>query len=185
MLQKRVDSKFEVHEEFVGLHQVDSIKSSIVVAVLKGTILRLNLTMSNCRGQCYDGAANMAEVRNGVAAQMCIEEPRALYSHCYGHALNLAASDAIKKNKILRDVLDTVFEITKLLKFSRDALFDKLKQEIAPGTPGFRILCPTRWTVQAVSLKSVLDNYKLCGKRSKILSQIQRYVQESLVWMLQ
>ena len=99
MLQKRVDSKFEVHEEFVGLHQVDSIKSSIVVAVLKGTILRLNLTMSNCRGQCYDGAANMAEVRNGVAAQMCIEEPRALYSHCYGHALNLAASDAIKKNK--------------------------------------------------------------------------------------
>lgn len=165
MLQKRVDSKFEVHEEFVGLHQVDSIKSSIVVAVLKGTILRLNLTMSNCRGQCYDGAANMAEVRNGVAAQMCIEEPRALYSHCYGHALNLAASDAIKKNKILRDVLDTVFEITKLLKFSRDALFDKLKQEIAPGTPGFSILCPTRWTVQAVSLKSVLDNYKLCGKR--------------------
>ena len=67
------------------------------------------------------------------------KKPRALHSHCCGHALNLAASDTIKKNKILCDVLDTVFKITKLLKFSpkRDALFDELKQEITPGTPGF------------------------------------------------
>ena len=117
--------------------------------------------MSNCQGQCYDGAANMAGIRNGVAVQMCAEEPRVMYSHCYSHALNLAASDTVKKNKILRDVLDTVFEITKLLKFSpkRDALFTKLKEEIAPGTPGFHTLCPTRWTVRAGSLKSVIDNY--------------------------
>ena len=103
----------------------------------------------------------MAGIRNGVAAQICAEEPRAMFSHCYGHALNLATSDTVKNNKILRDVLDTVFEITKLLKFSprRDAMFTKLKQEIAPGTPGFRTLCPTRWTVRAASLKSVIDNY--------------------------
>ena len=60
----------------------------------------------------------MAGIRNRVAAQMCGEEPQAVYSHCYGHALNLTASGTTKKNKILRDVLDTVFEITKLLKFS-------------------------------------------------------------------
>ena len=153
-----VDEQFETHEDFVGLYQVDSIASSSILEVLKDTILRLNLTMSNCRGQCYDGAANMAGIRNGVAVQMCVE---AVCSHCYGHALNLAASDTVKKNKVLLDVLDTVFEITKLIKFSpkRDALFTKLKQEITPGTPGFRTLCPTRWTVRAVSLKSVIDNY--------------------------
>ena len=33
-------------------------------------------------------------------------------------ALNLAAGDAMKKNKILRDTLDTTFEICKLLKYS-------------------------------------------------------------------
>ena len=38
-------------------------------------------------------------------------------------------------------------------------MFVKLKEELAPGTPGFRTLCPTRWTVRAISLKSVLDNY--------------------------
>ena len=105
------------------MYQVDSIVSSSIVEILKDTILRLNLAMSSCRGQCYDGAANMAGIRNRVAVQMCAEEPRAKYTHCYGHALNLAASDTVKKNKILHDILDTVLEITKLLKFSpkRDA----------------------------------------------------------------
>lgn len=60
----------------------------------------------------------MAGIRNGVAAQICAEEPRAMFLHCYGHALNLATSDTVKNNKILCDVLDTIFEITKLLKFS-------------------------------------------------------------------
>ena len=158
---RSVDEQFEPHEDFVGLYQVDSIDSRSIVKVLKDTILRLNLAMSNCRGQCYNGAANMAGIRNGVAAQICVEEPHAAYSHCYGHALNLAANNTVKKNKILSDVLDTVFEITKLLKFSpkRDALFNKLKQETASGTPGFRALCPTRWTVRAASLKSMIENY--------------------------
>ena len=43
----------------------------------------------------------------------------------------------------------------------RDAAFDKLKADLAPETPGFRVLCPTRWTVRAVSLQSVIDNYEV------------------------
>ena len=62
-----VDEHFDAHEEFVGLYQVDSIVSSSIVEVLKDTILRLNLAISSCGGQCYDGAANMAGIRNGVA----------------------------------------------------------------------------------------------------------------------
>jgi len=107
-----VDEQFEPHEEFVRMYQVDSIKSSSIVEVWKDTIVRLNLALSNCQGQCYDRAANMAGIQNGVAAQICAEEPRAMFLHCYGHALNLATNDTVKNNKILRDVLDTVFEIT-------------------------------------------------------------------------
>ena len=33
--------------------------------------------------------------------------------------------------------------------------------DTAPGTPGIRVLCPTRWTVRAQSLKSVIDNYEV------------------------
>ena len=34
-----------------------------------------------------------------------------------------------------------------------------MKTELAPDTPGIRVLCPTRWTVRANSLASVLSNY--------------------------
>ena len=46
----------------------------------------------------------------------------------------------------LRDALDTTSEISKLLKYSlkRDRMFEKLKAELAPETPGFRVLSPTR-----------------------------------------
>ena len=44
---------------------------------------------ADCRGQCYDGASNMHGARKGVAAIITQEESRALYTHCYDHALNL------------------------------------------------------------------------------------------------
>ena len=158
-----VDDDFEVNEDLIGLHHVASITSDVLVGCLKDTILRMNLSISNCRAQCYDGAANMRGSRNGTCTKICAEEPRAIFIHCYGHALNLAAGDTIKGNKILRDTLDTTSEISKLLKFSprRGAIFDKIKGEISPEGAGFRTLCPTRWTVKAASLGSVISNYEV------------------------
>ena len=108
-----------------------------------GTLLRMNLPIANCRGQCYDGAANMAGAQHGVAAQILLEEPCTTFTHCYDHALNLAAGDTIKKNRILRNTLDVTLEISKLLRFSprRNAIFQKLKTNLAPETPGFCTLC--------------------------------------------
>ena len=115
---RSVDENFAPHEDFLGNHAVESIKADILVGVLKDTMLRMNLRLSDCRGQCYDGAANMCGSKSGVASQLMSEEPRATFMHCYGHALNLAAGDTVRKNRILRDTLDTTFEISKLLKFS-------------------------------------------------------------------
>ena len=160
---RMVDENFEPQESFIGLHVVELIQANVLVEVLKDTMVRLNLSLQNCRGQCYDGAANMAGSRNGVATQIASEEPRAIFVHCYGHALNLAAGDTVKKNKLLRNTLDTTLEISKLLKFSprRDAMFSALKSQISPETPGFRTLCPTRWTVRGCSLESILENYSV------------------------
>ena len=56
-----------------------------------------------------------------------------------------------------------VAKISKFIKKSptRDAAFQKLKADLAPETPGFRILCPTCWTVGAASLRSVIGNYQV------------------------
>ena len=129
-----VDSDFEPHEDFVGLNKVDKINADTLVAVIKDVVLRMNLDLHNCRGQCYDGAANMAGSRTGTATQLRQVEERAIFTHCYGHALNLAVADVVKESRIVRDVLDTVREITKLLKYSprHDSLFEQLKSSMLP-----------------------------------------------------
>lgn len=158
-----VDDDLNTHEDFIGLYMVPSIDSDTLVSVIRDCLVRMNLTIANCRGQCYDGASSMSGAKTGVAKQISDKEKRAVYTHCYGHALNLAVGDSIKKSKIMRDALDTTFSISQLIKFSpkRDTLFEKLKNELAPETPGFRVLCPTRWTVRADSLESVLANYSV------------------------
>ena len=105
----------------------------------------------------------MSGAKGGMAKLINDDEPRAVYTHCYGHALNLSVGDTVKQCKVMRSALDTVYEISRLIKKSpkRDASFQKLKQELAPDTPGFRVICPTRWTVRAASLQSVLDNYEV------------------------
>ena len=153
-----VDSHLEPHEDFIGLHFVEDITTDTIVHVLKDTVLRMNLNMSMCRAQCYDGASNMKKAAREIKAI----EPRALYLHCYGHSLNLAVADTLKSVKVMSDVIDHALEICKLLKYSprRDAIFHKLKEEMTPQVPGLRNLCPTRWTVLAASLESIRLNYE-------------------------
>lgn len=153
---------FEVNEDLIGLYQVDDITSLTLYSTLKDVLLRLNLSIHNCRSQCFDGANNMVGVRGGVATLIQKDEPRATLVHCYGHSLQLAVGDTIKQIKLMADCLDITNEVSKLLKYSpkRDTLFEKLKKELAPEVPGFRVLCPTRWTVRANSLQSVIENYE-------------------------
>ncbi len=122
----------------------------------------MNLRIDNCRGQCYDGASSMSGVKSGVATRIMQMEKWALYTHCYGHALNLAAQDSVKHLAIMEDTLDTTYEITNLIKKSpkREVLFKKFKDEITPGSPGVRTLCPTRWTVKADALASISETYE-------------------------
>ena len=124
-------------------------------------MLRLNLSFTKLRGQCYDGAASISGARTGVATQVKCEEPRAVYTHSYGHSLNLACSDTIKKCKVLNDALEVTQEIFKLVKKSphRDAVLHRVKEQTSDSSPVIRVLCPTRWTVKANALHSILDNY--------------------------
>ncbi len=102
----------------------------------------------------------MSEHREGVATQICKEEPTAIYTHCYGHSLNLAVSDTVRQCTVIGKAFDLVHEITKQIKKvpHRQAALEKLKQEVGSESPGVRDLCPTRWTVRAYALHRILTN---------------------------
>lgn len=63
--------------------------------------------------------------------------------------------------------METTHEITKLIKYSprREAVFRDLKSAHDLNndfhSPGMRLLCPTRWTVRADSLSSVICNFEV------------------------
>ena len=43
----------------------------------------------------------MTGVRKGAASQIISKEPRAIFTHCYGHALNLAVGDTVKQSRLI------------------------------------------------------------------------------------
>ena len=91
-MPKELKLSYLLKSDFVGLHHVDDITTDTIVHALKDTVTRLTLSLSMCRAQCFNGAANMKK----VASEIKSTEPRALYLHCYGHSLNLAVSDTFK-----------------------------------------------------------------------------------------
>ena len=167
---RSVGEDLQDHEDFIGLYEVAGIDADCLVQAIKDTLLRINVPLSQCRGQCYDGASNMRGSRNGVATQIAKEEKRALYTHCFGHALNLAVADTLKHSKVCRDAMETAFEITKLIKFSpkRNAAFDRIKAESKEEEPvsgvGIRTFCHTRWTVRGNAIESILENYQVLNQ---------------------
>ena len=67
----------------------------------------------------------------------------------------------------MKDALDTTREITKLIKLSpkREAKLNaitaaiKIDQGAENHSVGIRMLCPTRWTVKAQAMDSIILNY--------------------------
>ena len=69
---------FEVCEDCIGLYATERTNANRLTKLIKDVLLRSSLLLSRCRGQCYDGAANMSGRRSGVATQIQLEEPRAI-----------------------------------------------------------------------------------------------------------
>ena len=157
-----IDKNLNVNEEFLGMYCLQRTTAESITSAIKDALLRFQIPISKVRGQCYDGCSTMAGARGGVAAKIQQLEPRAVFTHCYGHALNLSVSDTVKQSVAMRDCLDTCYEIIKLIKFSpmRDARLKSMKEETGSDAPSIRTLCPTRWTVRAQSLASIIGNYQ-------------------------
>ncbi|XP_057312165.1 zinc finger MYM-type protein 1-like [Hydractinia symbiolongicarpus] len=125
-----VDDELQAHEEFIGLHPLPDTSADQIVFLIKDILLRMNLKLENARGQCYDGAASMAGHRSGVATQIKSLNEKCLYTHCYGHALNLAVGDVIKEIPELKEAFGTAYEICKLVKKSpkRDTQLKNIRE---------------------------------------------------------
>ena len=108
-----VSDLLQVHEEFIGVYQVSSIKAEVLASTPMDCLQRLNISVTKLRGQCYDGASTMSGAKSGVAQRIQDAEPRAAFTHCYGHAIRLAVCDVLKHSRPIKYALEITHEITK------------------------------------------------------------------------
>ena len=153
-----MNNDLEVSEKLLGFYEIPDTKSSTIVTVVKDILLRYQLNLHMCRGQCYEGASNMLGKSSTAAIQIFAEQPKAHYTHSHAHSLSLLVKDVTKNAKILRDTMGTAEEITILIKYfpKRENILASIKGEIeGENDSDFHAnnllkLSETRWTVRTV-----------------------------------
>ena len=158
-----VNADYTIQEDAVGLFRVPDTRAETLFSVIKDLLIRCNLPMSLCRGQAYDGASNMQGRRSGVATRFRNENPAAIAVHCCAHSLNLCLQDIGRKLPCIRDALETVKDISKLIRYSpkRSHLFSTKLQESDDVCVTLKPLCPTRWTARTAAIEAILTDYTL------------------------
>ncbi|XP_052625693.1 uncharacterized protein LOC111912614 [Lactuca sativa] len=95
-----------VKERFIGIVHVLDTYSLILKATIDTVFSNNNLSMTQMRGQGYDGASNMSGAFNGLKSLILNENNYAHYIHCFAHQLQLVVVAVAKKH----DDVDEFFE---------------------------------------------------------------------------
>ena len=167
----RILKRRETFEKPVEIIYVPKTDSATITALIKDCLIRFSLPIAHCCGQAYDGAANMSGHITGVAKRIEEEEPTAIFVHCLAHSNNLCLKTLGTKSSCVHDALELVMRLSQLIRFSpkRSTLFTTLQEQMSPGAPSLKPLCPTRWTVRAKAINSVPKNYSVLQNELEIV----------------
>lgn len=148
----------EVHETFMGFYETAATDAGSLFTIINDSLVRFNMKLDNCRGQCFDGASNMAGTLSGLQRRISDIQPKAVHMHCMNHCLSLSFQDAIAAISQCRDAMNQVKDLVNFVRESpkRLAWFTGFQ---STGAPALRPLCPTRWTMRVSSIESVCSNY--------------------------
>ena len=146
-------------ERFVGFCPLATADAASIVDMLTHFLAELGLSLFDCRGQAYDGASVMAGHVSGVQARIKEIEPKAHFTHCYGHALNLAIVGACS-NTYVRNMFNILDKLHSFFNGSkRKAILDECI-EVHPALSSIdkkrslQSLSDTRWSCRYKALKS-------------------------------
>jgi hypothetical protein len=144
-----VDCDMNIREEFISfLHCKWGLSGEQLAKLILESLTALTLSIDDCRGQGYDGAGAVAGHINGLSAQILRSNPKALYTHCYSHRLNLTICDSLnilEVNNMLKHVKDASNFIN--ISQTRNIPFEQHIKDFEPSSKKTRLadVCRTRW----------------------------------------
>lgn len=147
-----VDKNDDIREEFmIFLSCKDGVDGETLTnQILEAIQGYLNLDMDNCRGQAYDGAGQMAGNVKGVSSRISQLYPKAIYTHCNYHVLNLCIVKGLSIREI-QNMMELSDSVSRFFKFSpkRQASLEKFVDEefVRNKTTKYKLkeMCRTRW----------------------------------------
>ncbi|XP_049397615.1 uncharacterized protein LOC125861794 [Solanum stenotomum] len=92
-----VDKMGFVMEAFIGLVHIKDTSALSLKKAIVDVLAHHSLTLSNVRGQCYDGASNMQGELGGLKTLIRQESRSAHSVHCFAHQLQLTLVAVSKK----------------------------------------------------------------------------------------
>ncbi|GKD84635.1 zinc finger MYM-type protein 1-like protein, partial [Tanacetum coccineum] len=131
-----VDKKGDVVEKFLGISRVmDHKKDASLKDAISSLLLKNSLSLSNVRGQSYNGVRKMYYDVSGLKALIKNETQSAYYAHCFAQQLESILVAVSQQNDdcgmffyILEKLITLVGVCWKESKVSTESCFQKLAQ---------------------------------------------------------
>lgn len=147
-----------LHMRFISFTQCNELNSEAIFSYIMTGLQDIDIDISNCVSQCYDGASVMSGCNTGVRKRVTDVNPKAIYIHCHAHQLNLVLVDSCKS-------LNHASEFFSLLQCQYNhissiphSVFMAKQQELRLKVVQLKKLSDTRWSRRYASIKAVLTS---------------------------